>query len=840
MNKQKPDSPNAIHWTRIINPDGTRQDGYTWNVAGGCKHGCQWQMPDGKIASCYAKDVAEGIAKSAYPQGFEHHYFHPDRLEEPLSVKKPSGIFLDSMADLLGAWVSVHEITQVLDTCRRADWHTFFLLTKNAPRAKLFQFPSNIWVGASSPPDFMYGKKLTDDQKQRMLSKSLESLLETRATVKWMSFEPLSWDVAHIVRKHKGAIQWAVIGAASNGRTKYQPDEIYIRKLVIELDKQGVPIFFKGNLKGSPWVKAFWREEFPSTEERLHQPGDEISYKDHYLKIISVHSSGYRANNRDGYFVTVTDTQIKTLLTDKSEPVGAIRELPGPAGHSTNGSTPKHIIPVAPAIVKTESTFTRVVGAVREPPVCSTNVSTSQQTTIPSPLVGRAREGLRGINKIINAHVLEYLKSIPDNSVHTSISSPPYYGLRDYGTDPIDWPAMKYAPMPGIPEIEIPAMTASLGQEPTLEAFIGHLVLIYREIYRVLHPTGTAWVNMGDCYATSVNGRSAADTKAIGNDDRTFRDKPFSTVGNGLKPKDLVGQPWRLALALQADGWYLRSDIIWHKTNSMPESVNDRPTNNHEYVFLLARSSRYYYDREAIAEPVKHSSFERNNRGYTSNHKNLNGNGVPPGSNIHSMHKARANGEGYAMPAKKNKRTVWTISTKGFPDAHFATFPIDLITPMVLAGCPPKVCPKCLSPYERIVEKTFIPQEDVSLERGIKGAPGQKPQYDENRWEGYQRGSIATITTGWQPTCSCEENNNPIPGRVLDPFMGSGTTALAAKENGRDYLGCDLNPEYVEMANKRLAKPIEVDMFNALGFAIPIKSKSSVTEQMSYNGNTKG
>jgi len=279
----------------------------------------------------------------------------------------------------------------------------------------------------------------------------------------------------------------------------------------------------------------------------------------------------------------------------------------------------------------------------------------------------------------------------------------------------------------------------------------------------------------------------------------------------------------------------LASGVLTHNSNGMPESVNDRPTKNHEYVFLLAKSERYYYDREAIAEPVKQASFERAKRGYTANHKNMDVSGVPPGHTINSLHKARANGEGYPMPATKNKRTVWTIPAKGFPDAHFATFPKSLIRPMILAGCPPKVCPKCGSPYVRITEKEFIPQEDVSLERGIKGAPGQKPQYEENQWGGVPRGSIATKTTGWQPTCKCEEAGEPMPGTVLDPFMGSGTTAIVAKENGRNYMGCDLNLEYVEMANKRLSKPTEVDMFTAFG----IPTNSSSPEHLSYNNRTK-
>lgn len=260
----------GIEWTKTVLPDGTERQGYTWNVIGGCQQRCKWVMPNGELARCYAKDVALGVAQAAYPHGFEHHYFHPERLGEPLRVNQPARIFLDSMSDLMGHWVPEEQILQVLDVCRRAHWHTFQLLTKNAPRLLAYAtaFPSNVWVGVSSPPDYMWGKPLSRTQQERMLRKTLEVLqvlARDHNLVTWASIEPLSWDVAPIIQEAPHALRWAVIGAASNGAQLFQPDPAHVQSLldVLDvLDAQGVPVFFKGNLKWSPW-----REEFPKEVE---------------------------------------------------------------------------------------------------------------------------------------------------------------------------------------------------------------------------------------------------------------------------------------------------------------------------------------------------------------------------------------------------------------------------------------------------------------------------------------------------------------------------------------------------------------------------------------------
>ena len=254
MNKQKTKKGRGVEWTD-----------YTWNVAGGCFHRCRWVMPDKSIAVCYAETTAEGVARAAYPEGFAHHYWHPERLEDPLKVQQPSKIFLDSMSDIMGAWVTDEQIEQVLDICRQAHWHTFQLLTKNPGRLLRVPgdiWPANVWVGGSSAPDEMNGHSLDMEQQRRYMDKALGTLICIDEAVTWMSFEPLSWDVSGIVAAHPGALDWAVIGAASNGKTYYQPNPRHVEKLLDVLAAQKVPVFFKGNLDWRPW-----REEFPVVTE---------------------------------------------------------------------------------------------------------------------------------------------------------------------------------------------------------------------------------------------------------------------------------------------------------------------------------------------------------------------------------------------------------------------------------------------------------------------------------------------------------------------------------------------------------------------------------------------
>lgn len=258
MNKQnKGNGSRGIEWCD-----------YTNNAVGGCFHDCQWAMPDGSIANCYAEDVADRLAQKAYPEGFRHHYWRPDLLQAPLGVKQPSRIFWSSMADLFGHWVPDEQIHAVLDACRAADWHTHILLTKNAPRLHHFSFPPNCWVGISAPPSFMMGKPLTFTQQDRWFYAAVRALCRCDARVKWISFEPLSYNITDGMSADGwefflDQIGWAVIGAASNGAIKYQPDPAWVENLIDCLDcASGCPIFFKGNLKGNPAANP-WREEFP-------------------------------------------------------------------------------------------------------------------------------------------------------------------------------------------------------------------------------------------------------------------------------------------------------------------------------------------------------------------------------------------------------------------------------------------------------------------------------------------------------------------------------------------------------------------------------------------------
>lgn len=270
----------GIEWLKRILPDLSEMQGFTWNVVGGCLHRCQWIMPqtDGsdtpRIAECYAKDVAEtGVAKTHYPQGFEHHYFTAKRLKEPVRHKTPRRIFPDSMSDLLGAWVPKEQLEQVIDAMRQAHWHVFCLLTKNAPRyKKIKDLPSNVWAGASTPPDYMFGKRLDRHQQEAMLEKIMSIFADLVHPVKWLSIEPLSWDVSAIIRTwlwvYPAALQWIVIGAASDGNKTIQPDEELFRKLIAVCDEFAIPVFFKGNLDRDLAIRigGRWREDFPTSD----------------------------------------------------------------------------------------------------------------------------------------------------------------------------------------------------------------------------------------------------------------------------------------------------------------------------------------------------------------------------------------------------------------------------------------------------------------------------------------------------------------------------------------------------------------------------------------------
>ncbi|PSJ72376.1 site-specific DNA-methyltransferase [Sphingobacteriales bacterium UPWRP_1] len=319
------------------------------------------------------------------------------------------------------------------------------------------------------------------------------------------------------------------------------------------------------------------------------------------------------------------------------------------------------------------------------------------------------------LNVIYPIDCIDGLRTLPDACIDACITSPPYYGLRDYGTE------------------------NQLGLERTPTEYVAKLVEIFSHVYRVLKAEGTLWLNLGDSYSSHKDCKSISQTIAKGTNrehahviekgkSRTRDSKMLKK--EGLKNKDLIGIPWRVAFALQQYGWYLRQDIIWSKPNPMPESVKDRCTKAHEYIFLLSKAPKYYYDYKAILELAKYdgrkdtkvkSSKKYNNSDYLASNKaqTLNLNGRERW--IYKIEDVQA----------RNKRSVWNVATKPFREAHFATFPPDLILPCILAGCPPN-------------------------------------------------------------------------GIVLDPFMGAGTTAMVASQNGRNYIGFELNPTYVKMAVDRV------------------------------------
>jgi len=290
---------------------------------------------------------------------------------------------------------------------------------------------------------------------------------------------------------------------------------------------------------------------------------------------------------------------------------------------------------------------------------------------------------------IIPGDCVESMRSMVDRSVHCCITSPPYWALRDYGND------------------------GQIGLESSPDQYVAAMVAVFAEVRRVLRDDGTLWLNLGDSYAGGVIGMTGT-AKQASNTGATMA-TGISKAGSGLKPKNLIGIPWRVALALQADGWILRSDIIWHKPNPMPESVTDRPTKAHEYLFLLSKRARYYYDSDAISEPHGSNWLAKRKPYRIKGNNDRNDGGQPPQS-------ARD---------RRNKRSVWTIPTRPYGGAHFATFPVKLIEPCALAGC-------------------------------------------------------------------------PVGGLILDPFGGSGTTAIVALNNQRRAVLCELSADYIAIAHERI------------------------------------
>lgn len=391
--------------------------------------------------------------------------------------------------------------------------------------------------------------------------------------------------------------------------------------------------------------------------------------------------------------------------------------------------------------------------------------------------------------RIIVGDCIEGLCTIPDRSVHTCVTSPPYYGLRDYGRE------------------------GQIGLEETPEAYIAKMVEVFREVKRVLRDDGTLWLNIGDSYWAgkgsngSSKARATAEERGYAQSSGTVKmdTRPTDGKHDVIKAKDLIGIPWMLAFALRADGWYLRQDIIWHKPNPMPESVTDRCTKAHEYVFLLSKSERYYYDTIAVKEPLSEATKKRDQ---TPRGRSQNG-----GKSTESMggydYSRKDLGNMTSNPLGRNRRSVWTINTKPFKGAHFAVMPEALVEPCVLAGTSEHgCCSNCGAPFVRKVER--VTQSDSVA--GPKSTQ-KREQGLVTAFSGYADGSTAPVfkTIGWETKCDCGAEIKPCV--VLDPFTGSGTTAVVSLRHGRDFVGCELNADYVKIANERILG--DASLFNS-------------------------
>ncbi len=404
------------------------------------------------------------------------------------------------------------------------------------------------------------------------------------------------------------------------------------------------------------------------------------------------------------------------------------------------------------------------------------------------------------VNRIHCGDVLDWLPTVTERSVQCCVTSPPYWGLRDYGLEPTDWPEVRYEPMPGIKAIlTVAPQRCCLGLEANPWAFTGHLVHVFRGVVQALRTDGTLWLNMGDRYLNGTN-----DPKSFRRDKATV-----NVVGKrpppGLKPKDLLGMPWRVALALQADGWWLRQDIIWAKPNPMPESCTDRCTKAHEYLFLMTRAPRYYYDAEAIREITGNElSWEEYGK------RTAPGMTWPSGMSDGKYAGSHKHDGGRSHPAGRNKRDVWTVAPHSFPGAHFATFPPKLVEPCILAGTSERgACPACGASWVREVEKSEQKNETFKGSRFDAGKTAARDGGD--RTQGGNR--FASKTTGWRPGCECDAGE-PVPCIVMDPFMGSGTTAMVARKHGRDYIGYEKSPEYHAMAEARIKAVCGLPLFD--------------------------
>jgi DNA modification methylase len=440
--------------------------------------------------------------------------------------------------------------------------------------------------------------------------------------------------------------------------------------------------------------------------------------------------------------------------------------------------------------------------------------------------------------EVLIGDCVESMKKLPDESVDMCVTSPPYWGLRDYGGngkvwggDPScshDWEGYTrpsentrnndnslqlksayWEPQDQAFCKHCDAWFGQLGLEPTPQQFVKNMVEVFEEVRRILKPHGTLWLNLGDSYCgTGHKGTDMKDKKHP--EGRNGQVVAVNNKIEGLKRKDLVGIPWRVAFALQEAGWYLRQDIIWAKPNCMPEPVKDRCTKSHEYLFLLSKKDSYFFDHEAIKEAS--ADHEKTAARYTQPFGGIKNETLLETDQVHIRPIGMREFSG-----KRNKRSVWTVNPKPFREAHFAVYPPELIEPCILAGSSAHgCCADCGVPYVRVVEK-----KDMGITEAMKvaGANAQGT-YEGKDLKDYKPTTMSeqtprtvkqrtldamskkAVTVGWEATCEC--NADIVPAVVFDPFGGSGTTAGVAIKHGRDAILCELNEEYAELIPNRV------------------------------------
>ncbi len=431
------------------------------------------------------------------------------------------------------------------------------------------------------------------------------------------------------------------------------------------------------------------------------------------------------------------------------------------------------------------------------------------------------------INQVITGDCTEVMKGWPADSIDLVVTSPPYWGLRDYGVETVqvwggdpecehEWveDSTKFGNMGGGEEgrkevwnsnmrDKLPkrnfcyncgAWRGSLGLEPHPQMFIDHLTEICREIKRVLKPSGTFWINLGDTFYGS-GGKGGQYEKFMPDKGQPDHYRQSSkTRSNWLQPKQKLMIPSRVAIALQHDGWILRSDIIWHKPNHMPSPVKDRLTTAYEHVFLFSKERRYYFDLDSIRVPHEAPRLLRGG--------SITRQGIP--------RQSLSSKEEYGSPLGKNPGDLWRIPTTPFPGAHFATFPPKLIEPIIKAGSPRWICSQCRMPRERILEEG-LSFKDKEIQKDELSKTRYTPDEAHNphslafRRQAYRKlgleGPPPKKTVGWTD-CGCGEGWNP--GIVLDPFGGSGTVGQVARKLGRRFIIIEIKPEYADIARQRV------------------------------------